>query len=377
MKHGPRGDVMIIGVSREALQRNVVVTLYNLLGFGAPSTKSTEDQLYDRNVYFIGAPDESAVRRIQGSTLALAYIDEAACLPRSFWNMILSRLSIEGAQLYATCNPEGPVHWLKKDFIDRADDLDLVSWHFTLEDNPSLGQKYITELKKEYTGMWYKRFILGIWAVAHGLVYDGFDQDNVTDKIYDAPSYYIAGIDYGTSNATAVVLCAIRKNKYPQIVIEDEYYYDSKKEGRSKTDGELGDDIYKFLSHKNVQTVYVDPSAASLKLELQRKDLPVMDANNDVINGIRVVSKFVAQKNVVIHKRCKNLIDQMQSYAWCEKAASKGEDKPVKEEDHIVDSLRYSLFSAFPMGEITTPNDYSISELRHMIYGRPEDQIIL
>jgi len=190
---------MIIGVNRETVQRNVLKEMYGFLGFSEPSSKSTEAKLYGHRLYFVGAPDESSVRRIQGSTLACAYVDEATNIPEPLWRMLQSRLRVPGAQLLATCNPEGPSHWLKKDFLDRVDDLDLKYWNFLLDDNPYLTEIYKSNRKKEYTGMWYKRYILGEWAVAHGLIYDGFDHDNTFDKQMDAPNYYICGIDYGTS----------------------------------------------------------------------------------------------------------------------------------------------------------------------------------
>lgn len=335
LKEGPPGAVMIIGVNRDTIQRNVLLELYKFLGFPPPSSKTTETKLYGRNIYFVGAHDEGAVRRIQGSTLACAYVDEATCIPVPFWRMLLSRLSIKGSQLLATCNPEGPAHWLKKEYIDRAKDLNIISWHFNLEDNPSLDPQYKEDLKKEYTGMWYKRYILGEWAVSHGLIYDSFDNDNTFDKEMEPPNYYIVGIDYGTSNATAAVLCAVSPRRWPQVRVEDEYYYDSVKRGRSKTDAELAQDIRDFISYRNITAIYVDPSAASLKLELRNMNLPVLDAKNDVVEGIKVTHKFVSQKNLVIHKRCQTLLDCIQTYSWDPKAADRGEDAPLKKREHI------------------------------------------
>lgn len=361
---------MIVGVNRESIQRNVLLELYKFLGFPPPSSKTNETKLYGRNIYFVGAHDEGAVRRIQGATLAFAYVDEAACIPLPFWRMLLSRLSVQGAQLLATCNPEGPAHWLKKEYIDRANELSLISWSFTLEDNPSLSEDYKNNLRKEYTGMWYKRYILGEWAVAHGLIYDCFDPDNLFEKQMEPPNYYIMGIDYGTSNATAAVLCAVSPTRWPQIRVEDEYYYDSEKKGRSKTDAELADDIKAFIGYRNITAIYVDPSAASLKLELRNRNLPVLDARNDVIEGIKQTAKFVAQKNLVIHKKCLTLIDCIQTYSWDPKAADQGEDKPLKKREHILDALRYACYSAFPSGEFSHPDEnLSIDQLRRKVYG--------
>lgn len=370
LKNGPPGDVMIIGVNRMTIQRNVLNQLYTFLGFPPPSSKTTETRLYGRNVYFVGAHDESAVRAIQGSTLAIAYVDEITCIPSPFWSMLLGRLSIPGAQLLGTCNPDGPSHWFKKDFIDRAADLDLIYWNFTLDDNPTLDETFKNNLKKEYTGMWYKRYILGEWAVAHGLIYDAYDHNNLYETSTNNATYYVVGIDYGTSNATAAVLCAVNPRVWPQIRIEEEYYYDSSKKGRSKTDTELADDIKQFLSWRKPRAIYVDPSAASLKLELRNRNLPCLDAKNDVLEGIKITSKFVSGKNLVIHKSCQNLIECIQSYCWDPKAANRGEDKPLKEKEHIMDALRYAVYSSFPTGTLNHPDEnQTIEQIRSQIYG--------
>jgi PBSX family phage terminase large subunit len=370
MQFGVPGDVMIIGVNRESIHRNVIVPLFSMFGFPTPGPKIGHMKLFGRIVYFVGAPDEGAVRTIKGSTLSLAYVDEITELPENFWLMLIGRLSIKGAQLLGTTNPDGPCHWLKKDFIDRAAELDLISWNFTLDDNPILDEAYKSRIKASYSGLWYKRYILGEWALAHGAIYDGYDHENEFNKDYPQPNYYIVGIDYGTTNATAAVLCAVSPRSWPQIRVEEEYYWDSAKKGRSKTDEELVQDIMEFIQHKHVSAIYVDPAAASLKIALRRQDLPVLDANNDVLLGIKICSKFISGKNLLVHKRCEILREQLQSYAWDHKAAEKGEDKPVKKNDHSVDALRYALVSAFPKGEFSHPDEnISYDQLRRKIFG--------
>ncbi len=369
LKNGPPGDAMIIGVNRGAIQRNILHHLYNRLGFPCPTEKAQMSRLYGRNVWFVGAPDVSAVSTIQGSTLALAYVDEATNLPEPFWLMLISRLRVPGAKLLATCNPEGPAHWLKKDFIENPE-LDLAHWNFNLEDNPILDEAYKTQLKASYHGMWYNRYILGEWALAHGAIYDCYDKDNEYTHEYPTPSYYIVGVDYGTTNATAAVLCAITPNKWPQIRVESEYYYDSARKGRSKTDAELVRDIQDFIGYKNVSAIYVDPAAASFKIALRQANLPVLDANNDVLLGIKICSKFIGGKNIVIHKGCTTLREHIQSYAWDSKAADRGEDKPVKKNDHICDAMRYAICSAFPQAEFSHPDENLTSEqIKRKIYG--------
>lgn len=368
--NGPPGDLLVTGVSRTTIQHNVLNLLYDQLGFTRPSPKSMQDRLYGKDIYFKGVHDSGAVKDIQGMTLAGAYCDEIVNMPVSVWNMLIGRLRVPGAQLFGTCNPDGPAHWFKKEIIDQSDEKNVKYWTFLMDDNPVLEESYKERMKKMYTGMWYKRYILGEWAVAHGLIYDAFDHENLYEHPQENPNYYVVGIDYGTSNATAAVLCGIRPNRWPQITVEAEYYYDSVKQGRQKTDDELATDIKKFIQYKNVSAVYVDPSAASLKLELRRRDLPVLDAKNDVIPGIKILSKFIAGKNLVIQKGCKTLIEVMQSYSWDPAAADRGEDKPLKKFEHIADALRYAIFTAFPSGEFNNPDEYlTHDQLRRKVYG--------
>ena len=376
LKNAPAGDAMVIGVNRTAIQRNVLTHLYKQLGFPCPTEKTSMAKLYGRNVWFVGAPDVSSVSVIQGSTLALAYVDEATNLPEPFWKMLESRLRIPGAKLLATCNPEGPAHWLKKDYLEKPE-LDLVHWNFTLDDNPSLDEIYKQQLKASYTGMWYRRYILGEWALAHGAIYDVYDHFNEYTKEYPAPNYYVVGIDYGTTNATAAVLCAISPRSWPQIRVEEEYYYDSAKRGRSKTDQELVRDIKDFIGHKNVSAVYIDPAAASFKIALRQADLPVLDANNDVLLGIKICSKFLGGKNIIINKRCQTLREHIQSYAWDSKAAERGEDKPIKKNDHILDALRYAVATAFPTAEFNHPDEnISYDQLRRNVFGNDDINLL-
>lgn len=374
LKNGPRnedgtGDAMIIGVNRSSIQRNIIRHLYQRLGFPCPTEKSQMARLYGRDVWFVGAPDVSAVSTIQGSTLALAYVDEATNIPEPFWKMLESRLSIPKAKIIATTNPEGPAHWLKKQYIDNPN-IDIKTWSFNLEDNPVLDEAFKKDLKASYQGLWYNRYILGEWALSHGAIFDNYDHYNEYENPFPAPSYYIVGIDYGTTNATAAVLCAVTPNKWPQIRVEAEYYYDSAKKGRSKTDQELVRDIKEFIGYKNISAIYVDPAAASFKIALRQADLPVLDANNDVLLGIKICSKFIGGKNLVIHKGCTILREQLQSYAWDSKAADRGEDKPIKKNDHLVDAIRYACCSAFPRGEFNSPDEnISYDQLRRQVFG--------
>ncbi len=209
---------------------------------------------------------------------------------------------------------------------------------------------------------------MGEWALASGAIYDCYDRDNEYEKPYPTPNYYIVGIDYGTTNATAAVLCAVTPYKWPQIRVEQEYYYDSEKAGRAKSDAELVTDIKKFIGIRNVSAIYIDPAAASLKIALRQANLPVLDANNDVLLGIKTTQKFISGKNLIIHRSCKTLIEQLQSYAWDPKAADRGDDKPIKKHDHLPDALRYAVVTAFPQGEFNSPDEQlTIEQIRRKI----------
>lgn len=348
LRDGPPGNAMIVGVSRDAIQRNIIIELASLLGMSCPTPKATQMNIFNRNIFLIGANDERAQRRIQGSTLALAYVDEITLIPQGFIKMLLSRLSVKDARLFATCNPDSPFHWLKQEFLDNPN-LDMTKWKFNLDDNPSLGEDYKNNLKSEYQGLWYKRYIEGQWVLAEGCVYDFFDEDLHVMHIPNGfANYYIVGIDYGISNPTVFTMLGINKSVYPNVWLEKEYYYDSKKTNRQKTDTDYVEDLEKFIDGRNVKYIYVDPSATSLKVEMMRHGLDaVTNADNDVINGIRLVSTMLMNGTFKLCSNCKDTIREFQTYRWDEKAGLKGKDQPIKENDHAMDSLRYALYTHF------------------------------
>ncbi|MFZ1075432.1 MAG: phage terminase large subunit, partial [Minisyncoccia bacterium] len=196
------GDMIILGKSATSVKRNIVKPLLDLLGTRIQYF-SGKQELYigNRTIYIVGANDERAEAKIRGCTLLGALVDEITILPQSVWNMLLTRLSLPGARLFGTSNPDSPYHWLKTDFLDKKDGLDLRSWDFDFNDNPSLSKEYVENLKKEFHGLWYQRYIDAKWVLAEGAIYDFFD--SVTHVIESPPSladYYICGIDYGTTN---------------------------------------------------------------------------------------------------------------------------------------------------------------------------------
>ena len=360
LREGPPGHAMIIGPTRDSIQRNVLVPMCDFLHVPIPTPKSMQMGLFGRIIYFVGANDERAQKKIQGSTLAIAYVDEMSLIPYGFVKMLQSRLSIKGAKLFATTNPDNPFHWLKTEFFEDSN-LDLTRWTFRIEDNPSLDESYVNALKAEYSGLWYKRYIEGQWVLADGTVYDFFDEsEHIISHATKQGEYYIVGIDYGTTNPTVFCLIGYHSNHYPNIWLEKEYYYDSRKEGRQKTDTEYAEDLLKFIVNKKIQAIYLDPSAASFRAELMKQGIDsVMDADNDVLNGIRFQSQLLANGTYKICACCKNTIREYETYVWDNKAAEKGEDRPKKEHDHAMDAQRYALYTHFgaSLGSHLKPED--------------------
>lgn len=353
---GPPGDFVIIGKSIGAIKRNILSPMKELLGdhFQYYLGKS-EANLYNRVIHLIGANDERAEHKIRGSSLAGAYVDEVTIIPESVFEMLKSRLSIKGAKLFGTTNPDSPFHWFKKDFLDRAENLDLKYWEFRLEDNPSLDPVFIENIKKEYQGLWYERFIDGRWVLAEGTIFDFFNREHhVITFPPGAADYYIVGCDYGTSNPTTFALIGYSERTFPNKWLEKEYYWDSRKQLRQKTDTEYALDLKKFIEGYKVKTVYVDPSAVSFRVELNRLGLGstnVIEANNDVLDGIRYHSINLSNGTFKVCHNCTKTIEEYSTYRWDPKASLRGEDKPLKENDHCMDALRYGLMSEWFMKE--------------------------
>lgn len=349
VRFGPPGEMAVCGRTHLTIKRNILYTIQNVIGLPVTMTaQHSEMNIFNRRIHVIGANDERAEGKIRGATFAGAYVDEATLLPEGFFKMLLSRLSVPKAQLFATTNPDSPYHWLKRDFLDK-EDLDLKHFHFMLEDNSTLSKEYIDALKHEYSGLWYKRYIEGEWCVAEGAVYDFFDEKiHVIDVPESAANYYIVGVDYGTHNCTAFVMVGYNPLATPNTWVEKEYYWDSVKRLRQKTDSEYADDLQNFIKGYPVKMIYVDPSALSFKVECQRRDIgPMKDAENEVLDGIRFVAKMFLNGTLKVCRSCKNLIQEIQTYSWDERSRELGIDKPKKESDHCADALRYSLFSHF------------------------------
>lgn len=347
---GPEGPLVICGRTDKTIKRNIINPLQDLVGDAVKySIGKGEVRMFNRTMYVIGANDDRAEAKIRGSEFAGALIDELTLLPENFCKMLLSRLSIPKAKLFASTNPDSPFHWVKKDLIDRQEELNCKVFSYTIDDNPSLDEDYKMELKREYQGLWYKRYIDGLWVMAEGAVYDFFDEDlHVIDYPQSQAQSYIVGIDYGTTNPCVFVLIGYNPSAYPNMWLEKEYHYNSKETMRQKSDYEYAKDLIDFLDGIHVDAIYIDPSAASFKQELRRNGVQnIRDAVNDVVPGIRFQGQLLTNGTYKICSNCKETIKEYTNYVWDSKASERGEDKPVKQHDHTKDAERYALYTHF------------------------------
>ena len=287
-----------------------------------------------------GGKDESSFTLIQGRTLAGILLDEVVLMPESFVNQALARCSVDGARLWFSCNPDNPSHWFYTNWIQRHKERNALYLHFAMTDNPSLSEKTLARYESMYSGVFYQRYVQGLWVAAEGLVYPMFDEvENVTDEQGGAGTYYIS-VDYGTVNPTAMGLWRVYNGT---AVMEREYYYNSRKEQHQKTDEEYYQDLEAFAGDTPIQRIIIDPSAASFKETIRRhKRFHIMDADNSVIDGIRFTGSLLAQKRVKVHKSCVNTINEFGAYFWDEKSAT---DAVIKENDHSMDQMRYLCYT--------------------------------
>lgn len=289
--------------------------------------------------YIFGGKDEASQDLIQGITLAGMFFDEVALMPQSFVNQATARCSVDGAKFWFNCNPAGPYHWFKLEYLDQLDAKNMLHLHFTMDDNLSLSERVKERYKRMYHGVFYKRFILGLWVLAEGIIYDMFDIDKHVVKTVerDYTKYYVA-IDYGTQNPTTFGLWGFFDGVWYKV---KEYHYDGRKESKQKTDQEYYEDLMNFIGDIRVLAVIVDPSAASFIAVLKKHGITVKKAKNDVLEGIRNVGNALIKELIKYNNCCKETFREFSSYVWDEKAADRGEDKPVKQNDHQMDSDRY------------------------------------
>lgn len=339
----------ICGKTVDSAQKNIIVPfismtlakeIYTLKWRRADKVLEAVSRDGKRNYFEVfGGKDESSFMLIQGRTLAGVLLDEVALMPESFVNQALARCSVDGAKIWFSCNPGSPQHWFYKNWIMRRAERNALYLQFAMTDNPSLSQKTLERYRNMYSGVFYDRYIRGLWVVAEGLVYPMFDNVVPTEpRKYD--TYYI-GMDYGILNPTAMLLVGHCDGVW---YVVKEFYHSGRETNQQKTDAEYYVDLKQLAGDLTIKRLIVDPSAASfIALVEKEHKFKIWDADNAVIEGIQHVAQCIADKKLLVNDCCKRTIQEFGLYRWDETAP---EDKVIKENDHAMDALRYVIQTA-------------------------------
>jgi PBSX family phage terminase large subunit len=364
----PEGDGMLLGQTSETIERNYLLDFLSLMDSGniqysyvqrshidIEVYKEDTDESFTRRMWIVGAKDKGSIKRIRGSTLMIAYIDELTMMPKIAFDELVGRLSERESILLATTNPDSPHHWVLKDYVEHDEKkMDWARYTFIMDDNMSLSQEYKDRMKRQYAGIpaRYQRMILGKWVMADGLIYQ-FDESKHMIHSLDQlgikgppMKYHVAG-DYGTKNPTAFALIGqwphpkpTREMKYIYVMVS-EYYYNGRKTGIPKTTSAYLADFRSFIGQKRISTITLDPSASPLITEFEQAGLTVTPADNAVLDGIALVGNALANGYFYVMDTCIHTKEEFALYIWDEVASLKGIDRPIKENDHMMDAIRY------------------------------------
>ncbi len=334
----------ICGKTIASVRRNVLSEILpQLKRLGASwKEKRTENLLllrfmgHENAFYLFGGRDESSAGLIQGITFAGILMDEVALMPQSFVEQACARCSVAGSRLWFNCNPAGPSHWFYRTWILEAEKRSCLRLHFTMEDNPSLTEAIRKRYQRLYTGVFYRRFVLGQWVQAEGRVYDFFEPDMVASAPAEPMERYYISCDYGTVNPTSMGLWGLKAGVWYRI---KEFYFSSRSQMRQLTDEEYALALSNLAGNRPITAVIVDPSAASFIEVLRRKQWRVQKAKNDVLGGIRLTADALKKGKIVICQGCEDCLRELDTYVWDLRGS--GQDRVKKENDHAMDDMRY------------------------------------
>ncbi len=332
-----------------ALERNNLNLLSSLVGADnfSFSTQAKKATLFGRTVYLEGASDVRAENKIRGLTLTGAYIDELTLVDEEFFIMLLSRLSEPEAKLFATTNPDSPNHWLMTNYINRAEagELDFLRIKFLLDDNPYLTKEYVKNLKSEYTGVFYERFINGEWRAAEGVVYPDF-ANNPDEYIKKTPpediNFATVGVDFGGNKSAHAFVCLGFTKGFRSCVVLDEFYL---KEQISPD--RLCSEFVAFLKKQKekykVYEAYCDSAETTLicglKNAVEREHIAVdvkKAKKTKILDRIRFFNTMIASGRFTVLANCKNVISALLCALW---DSDKLTDVRLDDGNQNVDSL--------------------------------------
>lgn len=334
----------LCGKTTESVRRNLlpsVLPVLGALGFQWEEQRSRNRMVVRHggveNTYFLfGGMDEGSAALIQGITLAGVLLDEVALMPRSFVEQACARCSVTGAKFWFSCNPEGPGHWFYREWICKAEERQMLHLRFRMEDNPTLSQETRQRYARTFQGAFYRRFVLGEWTAADGVVYDFFDASFVRPAPQGEAERWIISCDYGTVNPTSMGLWGKFGSAWYRV---KEYYYDARLARRQQTDQEYARRLAELAGGREIEAVIVDPSAASFLETLRREGWNVRKADNEVLSGIRRTADALKREEIVICEACEDAIREFGSYCW--DLAAGDRDRVRKEHDHAMDEIRY------------------------------------
>ena len=338
----------LCGKTVASLRRNVVINLKNWMGGTGIhiSERLNENKLVitwegrTNTFYLFGGKDESSFMLIQGITLAGVLLDEVALMPKSFVEQACARCSVAGSKLWFNCNPEGPEHWFHKEWIQKSKEKKVLHIHFTMDDNFSLAPEIRARYETLYDGVFYRRYILGEWCLAEGLVYP-FDKEihvvkDLPEEIKKGFGEWYISCDYGTLNPFSLGLWWVHEGRAIRV---DEYYYSGRGNSLMKTDEEYYSELENLAGDRPIRSVIVDPSAASFIATIrQHGRFSVRKARNEVLPGIRLTAAMLKAGVIKVSAKCKDAIREFGLYSWEEKGEV---DKPIKVNDHAMDDIRY------------------------------------
>lgn len=356
---GKPGRIFVLGNTKGTLQRNIIEPMQEIWGNKLVTSINSENKakMFGEEVYCLGASKVTAVDIFRGASVKYLYGDEVVTWHQQAFDMMKSRLDRSYSIADLTCNPEGKLHWFKK-FLDS--DADIYCQKYRIDDNPFNDPQFVEDLKREYKGtVYYDRYINGDWVNAEGLVYSVFNEDqHVTDEEFEMlPAYYVS-CDYGTQNATVFLLW--HKIKDGRWLCEREYYYSGRESIRQKTDEQYCDDLISFLDGVRINAMFVDPSAASLITALRKRGIVVINAKNDVKNGIKETATRLNKGQLLFRPSCKHTIDEFYLYSWKPQPSKDDQkrndidDEVIKQHDHCMDALRYFVYTHLATSQVGT-----------------------
>ena len=343
MEHFDRTNFAICGKTVQSAERNVLKPLqdneslpYTLSYKVSTKVLTVRCGAKENYFYIFGGKDESSYMLIQGITLAGVLFDEVALMPRSFVEQALSRaISYEHPKYWFNCNPESPNHYFYKEWLENPKD-GTTHLHFQLEDNPILSEQMIERTKAMYSGVFYDRYIRGLWVIAEGIIYPMFGKDTIVPTVERKYTRYVISMDYGIQNPTAMLLWGFCDGVWYQV---EEFYHSGRETSQQKTDQDYYDDLERLAGDRYIDCLIIDPSATSfIALVKQKKRFKVRKANNDVVDGIQKTASAIQQGKIKVNDCCKATIKEYGLYSWDQKA---NEDRPIKDNDHAMDATRY------------------------------------